>query len=39
MTGSNGKLPPIEVGVKMINLFDNSQKFTLGCATVTLWFT
>ena len=38
MVSSYGELPHIEVGVKMINRFDNSQKFTSGCAIVTFWF-
>ena len=38
MVGSNSQLPHIEVRVKMINCFDNSQKFTPGRAIVTLWF-
>ena len=36
MVSSNGELPPIEVGVKMINRFDNSQKFASGCAIATV---
>ena len=33
-----GELPPIEVGVKMINRFDNKQKFMPDCAIITFWF-
>ena len=38
MVGSNGELPAIEVGVKMIHRFDNNQKFTPGCAIFTFRF-
>ena len=38
MVGPYGELLPIEVGVEMIDCFDNSQKFTPGCAIVTFWF-